>query len=564
MAAVTTEASRDSVSASLTPSADNSALGSEISLSDETLNLLPTSVLEHPLLAEDAWVKLRDSGRNPVDCTQLVTTMQSRLEFLVGAWLIDRIVPPGLGGSLLHHLQPQMLREADILNSGRRRNAVLEPRRSSKTTSLWCVLLGRCFVRPVHMAGFSMLTTAKKTTERFRLDLFGPISRQWPDPKTRPVKLINSNGFERVEFPHNGSVLAILSPEGDAIRSGAYDTLVLDEGGEANPDKWADVIASVLPAFDTRGPSAQLIIAGTGGHYRDGSYFWKTLHDNNAGRLRYGVDDDIDEKQLEDWSTVGPIIDRIHPGLDGLTTLEIIEENFYGLGWELFAREYLGHFGHEASIATAIPARHWGRTLEKGDPPAGVKYGSLAFAVHPGGLWSSIAVAWHLDDTPTDLASAAWALDGDTEERAPRIGFKLIHHQDGNDRMPETLYRLAKQTKLPIVHDDAPQENAIMQDIANRSRQRPQSKRVRFAEKSVAATKLLNGLKHRELVHWPQEQLDSAARTAILRMSGKSRLFGIPDNDPTADITPLEAAQLAVHALAAPRQSVGIIKTRSV
>lgn len=544
---------------SLSDTLTTPATGSGISLSEsDFVSVLPEPVQEHPLLDEEAWLSMRDSGRNPLDCSELVTTLESRAEFLVGAWLIDRIVPPGLGGSLLANLQPQMLREADILNASRKRNAVLEPRRSSKTTSLWCVLLGRCYIRPVHMAGFSMLTTAKKTTERFRLDVFSPVARKWPDPKTRPVKLINSNGFERVEFD-NGSVLAILSPEGDAIRSGAYDTLVLDEAGEADPDKWADVIASVLPSFDTRGPSAQLIVAGTGGNYREGSYFWKTLHDEKAGRLRYGVPDDIEESTLQAWATVEPLINQIHPGLDGLTDLETIEDNFYGLGWELFAREYLGHFGNEASARTAIPARHWAHTLEQGDPPRGIRAGAIAFAIHPGGLWASIAVAWHLDDLPADLAAAAWALDGEDDDRTPLIGFKIVHHQAGNDRLPEVLFKLAKETRLPITYDDAPQEKAVIQELLARARPRPQTKIVRFAEKSVATTKLLNGLKHNTLVHWKQEPLDAAARTAVIRMSGKTRLFGIPDNDPTADITAIDASALAVQSLPPVRESVKAI-----
>jgi hypothetical protein len=535
------------------------ALGSEISLSEQGfLDTLPEPVREHPLLAAQAWQELRDSGRSPLECSDLVTTLESRAEFLVGAWLIDKIVPPGLGGSLLGNIQPQMLLEADILNAGHKHNGVLEPRRSSKTTSLWCVLLGRCFLRPVHMAGFSMLTTAKKTTERFRLDVFGPISRKWPDPKTRPVKLINSNGFERVEFD-NGSVMAILSPEGDAIRSGAYDTLVLDEGGEADPVKWGDVIASVLPSFDTRGPGAQLIIAGTGGKYREGSYFWAVLHKPGAGVLRFGVHDDIDEADLQTWETVGPIVDRIHPGLDGLTTLETIEDNFYGLGSDLFAREYLGHFGHDVSASTAIPHRTWAHTLELGSIPENVTPGALAFAIHPGGLWASVAIAWHLDTDPTDLASAAWALDGDEDQRPPQVGFKLVHHQAGNDRLPEVLFKLARAHRLPIVHDDQPQEKAVMQELIARARPRPRAQLARFGDKGVAHTKFLNGLKHKRLVHWAQEPLDKAARIAVTRMAGKTRLLGIPDTDATADTTPLEAAALAIHYLPAQRDNVGAI-----
>jgi hypothetical protein len=298
-----------------------------------------------------------------------------------------------------------MLRAVDTLNAARFRNAVLMPRRSAKTTTLFCILLGRCYLRPVHMAGYTMLTTAKKTTERFRLDIYGPIVRQWHDKKTRPVNLINSNGFERVEF-HNGSVLAILSPDGDAIRSGAYDTLVLDESGEAEPDKWEDVIAAIVPAFDTRGDDAQLILAGTAGDYRDGSYYWKVLHDADAGVLRYGVPDGIGLERMVSWDDVGPLISSIHPGLDGLTSIEKIKSNWGDLH-DRFAREYLGHFGTEHAANTLIRAATWEATKQPGKPPEGVTPLTLVFAIHPFGNWASIGITWRVADGG-DLATTAW------------------------------------------------------------------------------------------------------------------------------------------------------------
>lgn len=121
------------------------------------------------------------------------------------------------------------------------------------------------------------------------------------------------------------------------------------------------------------------------------------------------------------------------------------------------------------------------------------------------------------------------------------------------------LFKLAKETRLPIAYDDAPQEKAVIQELLARARPRPQTKIVRFAEKSVATTKLLNGLKHNTLVHWTQEPLDAAARTAVIRMSGKTRLFGIPENDPTADITGIDASALAVQALPPVREKVGVV-----
>lgn len=153
---------------------------------------LPEEVAGHPLLVMDAfgiahaWAALRDSGRIPIDVSPIRSTHQSRAEFLVGAWVLDKLVPPRLGGSLLNNLQPQMLHTADVLAAERFVNAILEPRRSAKTTSVWCILIGRCYMRPVYMAGYTMLTTAKKANERFKLDVRDPIIRKWRDKSARP------------------------------------------------------------------------------------------------------------------------------------------------------------------------------------------------------------------------------------------------------------------------------------------------------------------------------------------------------------------------------------------
>ncbi|MFS0714092.1 hypothetical protein ABC195_09415 [Microbacterium sp. 2P01SA-2] len=511
-------------------------------------------MLAHPLIEEAAWVELRDSGRDPLDISPVVTSYQTRVEFLVGAWVLDKLVPPRLGGSLLGNLQPQMLLTADVLAAERFANAVLEPRRSSKTTSLWCVLIGRCWMRPVYMAGYTMLTTAKKAGERFKLDVRDPIRRKWRDPKGMPVKLMESNGSLGIEFPANGSKLAVLSPNGDDVRSGAYDALVLDEGGEAEPDMWDDIVGAVVPSFDTRGPGSQLIYAGTGGKYRDGSHFWATLHDPDAGRIRFGVADDVSDDQLQTWEQVGPIIERIHPGLDGLTTIESIRRNFPILGWLRFAMEYLGHFGRAAGNDTVIASAGWIKTTQPGGVPTGVTSQALAFAVHPGGLWASIAVAWYLPDDGSDLASAAWALDGDdTEARPPRVGFKLLHHQEGNAHLERKLWQYVKQLRLPIVYDGgAAQEKSVVQDLMRVARPRPTTRPLTFGEKAVSHTRLLNGITHDTVAHWEQAPLDKAASGAVKRMAGKSVLFGIPDHDPTFDITPLEAVAAAIYALPDP------------
>jgi len=512
---------------------------------------LPAEVATHPLLDEAAWVELRDSGRDPLDESDLVTTYQSRAEFLVGVWALKFVIPERFGlGTLLDNLQPQMLREVDMLAAGETVNGILMPRRSSKTTTLWCVLVGRCWMRPEYMAGYTMLTLAKKAEKRFELDVRNPITRHWRDPKTRPVKLRDGKGSKGIDFP-NGSVLDVLAPKGEEVRSGAYDIMVLDEAGEADPELWAEIVSAVLPAFDTR-PGAQAVLAGTAARYRTGGHFWKTLHNPRAGRLRYGVPDDIDPQHLEFWDTVKGLIEQVHPGLDGLTTMAHMVENFEGLGWELFAAEYLGHFGDENATATAISAAAWKKGRQDGPPPEGITSGSLAVAVSPDGSNASIVVAWHITDSH-DLAAAAWELDGITEQ--PRIGIKLLHV--GTDRLERVLIQTARALRAPIVYDHGNSATrAVVERVLKRARPRPVVMPKQLPDVRVAHAQLGVALNGGNVWHWDQAPLDRAAEKAVLAIVGQGMLIRSPRGE-SLNVTPLEAAALALDALPeSPRESL--------
>lgn len=523
---------------------------------------IPAEVALHRLMNPAAWVELRDSGRIPLDCTELVTTYQARVEFLVGAWILDKVVPRRLGGSLLANLQPQMLMTADVLAAERFRNAILEPRRSAKTTSLWCVAVGRCWMRPQYMVGYTMLTLAKKAEERFELDVRDSIIKKWPDKRTRPIKIEDGKGDKGLQFP-NFSKLAILAPKGEDVRSGAYDTLIMDEGGEAEPDVWEDIVAAVVPSFDTRGDGAQLIFAGTGGKYRTGSYFWKTLHDRDAGRIRYGVPDDIDPTTLASWETVGPIIDQMHPGLDGLTNFAKMESNFSDLGWEKFALEYLGHFGDETGTQTAISVAGWRKGKQDGPVPEGITTGTLALAVHPFGLWASVAVAWHYTP-PADLATLAWALDGaEPEDDRPLIGVKLIHHQRGVEGLERIVLTTARRLGAPIVFDKGTtQSKAAIERTLSKARPKPTITEYDLQHVKVAHAQLLTGLERGDIIHWAQAPLDKAAESVVRQSMGQGFLIRAPKGDDNGDATPFEAIALAVDAL--PDRPTSAVEAASV
>lgn len=492
---------------------------------------LPTEVEQSPLREEAHWLELRESGIAPLHQSELSTNQQARDEFLVGAWLLG----------LLDTVHPQMLRVTDMLNAGLLMNAVIMPRRSSKTTTLFCVLLGRCYLRPVHMAGFTLLTTQKKTSERYRLDIYGPISRRWPEEDNRPVKLIRSNGSERVEFK-NGSVLAVLSPDGDAIRSGAYDTLLADEAGEASQERWEDVIGAVIPSFDTR-PEGQLVLAGTAGDYRDGSEFWNTLNDERSGVIRYSLPDDVDPEWLEAWeptedkpnARARELTEAMHPGIGTLTTLERIQNSYERLGVKKYTREYFNIFGAEGSNTALIPQPLW---LASGLPVDAVtqapEVSAIVLQVNRDAEWASVVQAWKDEDGRTHIG--------------------LLHHQEGVKGLALEVLRLTRKHKRPIIYDSGGAGAAATLNVIAQLREakpRPAEKPLTPKDSKRASVHLLTLLKEDNLRHHSQAEMMNAAEIAVKRAwnVGTGWGFGAPKNNEDADITPIEAAALAAYAL---------------
>src|SRR6185503_10847389 len=94
----------------------------------------------------------------PLISTELITTDQSRAEFVEGARLLrlDKMIRAGDGGT---GPTPIQLAIADMLNAGYFKNGVLEPRRTTKTTSVQAVLLGRCSIREDYVVGWTLATT---------------------------------------------------------------------------------------------------------------------------------------------------------------------------------------------------------------------------------------------------------------------------------------------------------------------------------------------------------------------------------------------------------------------
>lgn len=515
---------------------------------------------QNPTLAdlqnEATWLEWRALAITAKHVTELITTEQTRAEFLEGARLLrlDQFTRAGDGG---HGPTPVQLVTADVLNTGRLLNGVLEPRRSTKTTSIQCVILGRCTLRDDYMVGWTLATTGAKASERFRKDIVVHLERLYPDKRNRPFTVNVGKGTEHIAWP-NGSFLNVYAPNGDGFRSGGFDIGWVDEGGEAEPDLSEDLTVAVLPTMDTK-PGAQFIVSGTAAKYRGGNLLWDTINDDTAAVVNYSIPDNTDPEELESWEPeedhprgkVRELVLAAHPGVGWTTPLDAVQRNFEKFPREKFLAEYLGVFGSEGSNIGIIPPAQYERSTRPGTPPPPPKRFTLALAIHPDGLWASVGVAWRYRDEPDDLVSAALALDGKSAPVVERTAIGLLHHQQGVQGLATKVLQLARKYKVPIIYDQLSQAAGVEVEALTRATPRPALTPATTTDVRRAATKVLKLLDENDLVHWRQPALDNAVNIAVKRQIGTAGGFGFgrPKGDYAADITPVEAISLAVQFL---------------
>jgi len=459
-----------------------------------------------------------------------------RESFLEGARAL------GLVGRRLE-LKPQQLLVAETLDQGHEFSAILMPRRSTKTVSILAWMLGRCLTRDDYLAAYIMATTHKKARTRFVQDVAPMLERVFPDVATRPFKIMRAAGSERIEF-HNGSVFAVLAPKGEDLRSDAWDCIVVDESGEAEPEKGEDIIAGALPTMDTR-PGSQFVVAGTAGRFRRGNLLWDQLEEGRAGQggiLEYSAPDILTADDTDSWEQVAAMLETCHPGVSsGLTTIATLESRYRKLKRSLFLGEYLSIFGDVGGGGSVISPSAWSAaeilTARFPDPPE--RFG-MAISVTPGLTAGAIVAAWRDRDGGARLL--------------------VLEHREGIRWMARRTAELARKYRVPITHDNFGSVMVVVEEahqITPRPRFDPQTTRGT----TTAAGKLVEQVESGLVRHFGQDALTSAAMAARKRTIGpKAWAFGRRDVDD--DIAAIEAASLALRAYdeLPQRQSVRVLR----
>lgn len=402
---------------------------------------------------------------------------------------------------------------------------VLIPRRGTKTTSIWCTLLGRCATIP----NYRVVTTAQDGTragEKIREHMEMLEANGFEERGHGELRW--SNGKERIKFA-NGSVLWVVAPKPGAFRSAAADVILFDEAGELPPELGEALLAGALPLMDTR-DAPQVIVAGTPSPTRAG-LLWNTLQDGRAGKKGTGIVDyslrDDEEMVVvgEDGNTTldEKVLRRVHPGIGTLTTMARMRSRFEKMSRTQFEMEYGCRFPADSATDALSPERWAGAATEPVERPEHV---GMAFDCAYDGSSASIAYAWRLDDGTAVVEVAEHRLGASWTANLAARG-------------------AAKYRRVPIAYDDI---GANKDPATALERMKPKPRLDRLMTKDVmgAAARLANELNNGTLMHFGQPDLDAAVGNLTWRDIGKSgRAFG-QKSHAGAPINPVVAASLAL------------------
>lgn len=477
------------------------------------------------------WAEVRSSGIVPLNVSSVAGTAEDRAEFLAGAELLRLVGERRMPGARLH---PQQLLVHDVLAAGRGVNSILLPRRSAKSTSLIAEGLGRAQAREDYRVGILTATTGKAGRSRFKKDVVPHLTRLHPDKRTAPYVITLAAGQEAVQFRGSGGFVQWLSTVEDA-RGEAFDMLIVDEAQDPEPTEGADVLAAVMPTLDTR-PDAQLVFAGTAGLYRRGNLLWDALdrgRRGSAGILEYAAPPHTTDDELAAWDPtdehpaghVRELVLAAHPGIDTLTTLQRVRENFEALPREVFAREYLSLFGDAGGGSGVVNMERWADGAIAGDLPQPPDRFALAMSVHPDQRSAAIVAVWRVEGFAHLL---------------------VLDHRRGVSWVADEALRLSRRYSTPIVHDV---QGAVSVEVEFLQRQTPRPRLApqTFPNIKTAAALLIKEIDDGRVRHYDQDPLSEAARLARKRSVGPTA-WALGRGDAEDDIVCLEAAAMALRA----------------
>jgi len=434
-------------------------------------------------------------------------------------------------------LLPQMIAFASVLEARKANGEMLYPevvieaqRRTAKTTSIWCTLLGRCMNNRGHKVAFTA-QSGVKASEIF-LDMATQLEREWAATheawQEPPFRVYRGVGHEMVKFD-NDSIIRAYPPDPAAFRSAAADTVYIEEAQEHGPAKTEILLGGILPLMDTM-DAPQVIIAGTPGLNPDGMLF-DALSQGRSGQIgivefAVPVDDNgvpiLDPDDPKTW-------DKHHPGIGTLTTAEIIAARHAKLKRVQFHREYCCIWPIDTTTRV-IPSAWWDACRVPWDQRITE-------------LPSRYALAY---DVAIDQSSAAVAIawrDGQDNAHV-----EILAHDERDDWLARFLITCAVNGRnVPFGYDSMGNNVNVANDLMRAPRGRPRLVPFSGGKPTAAATANMYSLiKAGKLRHYDQGSLNDAIAGAGRRSSSAESTGWYWARKSQADVTPLVAATMAL------------------
>ncbi|MFC7766590.1 hypothetical protein [Leucobacter soli] len=463
-------------------------------------------------------------------------------------------------------LQPQQLLIADHLNAVDTDGVSLDeyvveiPRRASKTTTIFCLLHGRCLSRTDYFVTFSAQSGVKGgarlrewATQLDRIQppddadlppwmrgtrpkrapqavaLFGPDQLSAPAPVGRGFRIMRGEVGKGIYYD-NGSRFLVLKPDAESYRGEAGDVSWIDEAQEIDPEEGADLLAGIIPLQDTR-EGAALMVSGTAGEARIG-ILWERLDrlragDPDIGGVDYAAAEDTPWEVIEDEEQAMQLLASVHPGIGTLTTLEKMRKNWRKLPKPQWAREYLSMWP-ETYGQTAVPADWWQRAALQSKPrrPGRVAFG---LAIKPGGSVAAICAAWR---TPAGVAYV-----------------EVVDHRPGTLWLPKRMQELTMTYKGSTIAFDKIGEAEQTATEAAVLKPRPALRVQTYNENAAGCIQVLRDLDRGNFRHSDQIGLSAAVEIAAKReVRGSDRGVWLwTPAERGGDITCLDAATRALR-----------------
>lgn len=402
------------------------------------------------------------------------------------------------------------------------------PRQVGKTFTVGSMLFAYAIEHP----GSLILWTShhKQTTKETMLTMQAMAQK----PRIAPYvdQVLTGSGTEAVLFANGSRILFGARDAGFGLGFAAVDVIVFDEAQRLTDQTRMDMVPATNRAGNPAG--ALLFYIGTPLRPTDKGDGFASLRegalagDDDVFYVELSADPDADPDDREQWAKANPSYPHHTPVESMLRMRKHLGSD------EAWMREALGIWD-TLRAAGVIPADAWASAVHPTSAP--VDRLALGVEVAPDLTWASVALAG-------ERADGSWhvALEANQDT-----------HGAGVDWLIPYVAALVEANGIrTVMVDAAGPVKSLLQQKAPRlpfffKGTRVRVAAIRSADLGAACSNLLSGVVTGEVHHIDQRPLNTAALAAGKRALADSGLWVWSRRAATSDITPIQAATLALH-----------------